>query len=159
MMAGETSNNRADDGPFIEIRALVAAELREAAAILAQGMLDNPLHVAVFGTDVEHRQKRLMRLFRHLTAYIEANGQVLGAYANGELVGVLGMIEPGGCRPALLDRLRFVCMAVASTHPPDCCVSAAGCGRGRVTIQLVRTGISVRWPCGMRTDGEASDGT
>ncbi len=106
-----------DDGPLLDIRVLTSAELGAAAAVLAQGMRDNPLHVRVFGTDPRRRQRRLLVFLRQLVAYIEANGDVLGSYVQGELVGVLGMMEPGRCRPGLMDRLRIAGVVAASNRP------------------------------------------
>lgn len=102
----------------VDIRALTPDELRAATALLAHGMRDNPLHVRVFGTDPERRGRRLIRFLDPLVAYVHAHGAVLGAYVKGELIGVLGMMEPGGCRPALMDALRLASMIVAS-NPPD----------------------------------------
>lgn len=102
----------------VDIRALTPDELRAATALLAHGMRDNPLHVRVFGTDPERRGRRLIRFLDPLVAYVHAHGAVLGAYVKGELVGVLGMMEPGGCRPALMDALRLASMILAS-NPPD----------------------------------------
>ncbi|MHA6646290.1 GNAT family N-acetyltransferase [Mesorhizobium sp. A623] len=88
-----------------------------AAAILANGMLDNPLHVEVFGTDPDRRHRRLLRFLGHLVAYVQSNGEVLGAYVQDEIIGVLGMIKPGRCRPALTDTLRFAGI-IAASNPP-----------------------------------------
>jgi ribosomal protein S18 acetylase RimI-like enzyme len=101
----------------LDIRELTPGELRVAAAILADGMLDNPLHVEVFGTDLDHRHRRLLRFLGHLIAYVQSNGDVLGAYVQGEMIGVLGMIKPGRCRPALMDTLRFAGIIAASNRP------------------------------------------
>lgn len=101
----------------VDIKALELDESHAAAALLAHGMRDNPMHVKVFGTDPDHRERRLLRFFGHLVAYVHSNGSVLGAYVHGELIGVLGMMEPGGCRPALMDALRFASVIVASNSP------------------------------------------
>ncbi len=106
-----------DESPRLEIRVLTSSEIGEAAAVLAHGMRDNPLHARVFGTNPGHGQRRLLVFLRLLVAYIEATGEVLGADVQGELAGVLGMMEPGRCRPALMDRLR-IAGAVAAGNPP-----------------------------------------
>lgn len=96
---------------------MIPGELHVAAAILAEGMLDNPLHVKVFGSDPGRRHRRLLRFFGHLVAYIQSNGEMQGVYMQGEMIGVLGMIKPGRCRPALMDTLGFV-RVIATSNPP-----------------------------------------
>jgi GNAT superfamily N-acetyltransferase len=102
---------------IVDIRALAPDELQAAGALLAHGMRDNPLHVKAFGADPDRRGRRLPRFLGDLVAYVHSNGAVLGASADGELLGVLGMMEPGGCRPALTDALRFGRTIVASNRP------------------------------------------
>jgi ribosomal protein S18 acetylase RimI-like enzyme len=101
-------------GRIIDIRALTPDELHAAAGVLAQGMRDNPMHMKVFGTDPDHRERRLLRFLGHLVAYVHSHGSVSGAYVHGKLVGVLGMMRPGGCRPSLVDTLRIASVIVAS---------------------------------------------
>jgi ribosomal protein S18 acetylase RimI-like enzyme len=118
MVRQPTSYNQVDDDLFVDIRALMPGELRAAATILAHGVRDNPLHVRVFGSDPDRGQRRLLGFLGHLVAYIQPNGTVLGAYVNGELIGVLGMIKPGRCRPALMETLRFA-RAIMAGNPPS----------------------------------------
>lgn len=101
----------------VDVHVLTARDLPAAAVILTDGMIDNPLHLRVFGDDREARQRRLRRFLGRLVVYVHANGAVLGAYVHGELVGVLGMIKPGRCRPTFFDRLHFGA-AVLSSVPP-----------------------------------------
>ena len=103
--------------PIVDTKALTPDELHAAAALLAHGMRDNPLHVKVFGADPDHRERHLLRFHGHLVAYVHSHGAVLGAYVQGELIGVLGIMEPGGCRPAMMDALRFARVIVASNPP------------------------------------------
>jgi ribosomal protein S18 acetylase RimI-like enzyme len=101
----------------VAIRVLVTADLPKAAAILADGMRDNPLHVQAFGAQPQRRQRRLHRFLGHLVAYIHARGKLLGAFVDGNLVGVLGMLEPGRCRPRWRDALGFACVLAVSNPP------------------------------------------
>ncbi len=101
------SPSHADDGVSVDIRALMPSELRAATAILTEGMTNNPLHVKVFGVDPVHRRHRLSRFLEPLVSFVHSNGVILGAFVQGELIGVLGMIKPGRCRPRLGERLRF----------------------------------------------------
>ncbi|ABE61777.1 hypothetical protein Nham_0919 [Nitrobacter hamburgensis X14] len=55
-----TSYNQVDGDLFVDIRALMPGELRAAATTLAHSMRDNPLHVKVFGSDPDRRQRRLL---------------------------------------------------------------------------------------------------
>ena len=116
-MARRPARSRPDDNHLVDIRELAPGELRVAAAILANGMRDNPLHVEAFGIVPDRRHRRLRRFLGHLIAYVQSNGDVLGAYVQGELIGVLGMIKPGRCHPALMDRLRFAGI-IATSNPP-----------------------------------------
>lgn len=117
MTRQSASPSHADDELSVDIRALAFDELPAAAAILTHGMLNNPLHVKVFGADPEHRRRRLSRFLGPLVTYVHSNGVVLGACVQGELIGVLGMIKPGRCRPMLADRLRFALTILASAPP------------------------------------------
>ncbi len=80
-------------------------------------MQDNPLHVKVFGAGPDLRERRLRHFLGHLAGYVQSHGELVGAFVRGELIGVLGLMKPGRCRPALMDRLRFVRLIVASNPP------------------------------------------
>lgn len=101
----------------VKIRALAPVELPTAAALLAHGMRDNPLHVKVFGGDPEHRQRRLQCFLGQLVTYVQSNGMLLGAFAHNELLGVLGMLQPGRCQPGWRDTLRFAGTVMTSNTP------------------------------------------
>ncbi|MEZ5565883.1 MAG: GNAT family N-acetyltransferase [Gammaproteobacteria bacterium] len=91
--------------------------LHAAAVLLAQGMRDNPLHLKVFGMDAVRRERRLQRFLSHLVGYVQSNGMLIGAYAQDELVGVLGMMQPGRCRPTGRDWLHFASVLLVSNPP------------------------------------------
>lgn len=80
-------------------------------------MLDNPLHVQAFGADPARRLRRLQRFLGLTVRHVRAHGILLGACAHGELVGVLGMMKPGGCRPTGLNALRFAVVIVTGNPP------------------------------------------
>lgn len=107
----------ADDDPFVDIRVLKPGELHAAAAVLARGMQDNPLHVKVFGAAPGRRARGLSRFLGRLTGHVQSNGDLLGAFVRGELIGVLGMMEPGRCRPAPIDTLRLAGAVMADNSP------------------------------------------
>ncbi|MEH6952607.1 GNAT family N-acetyltransferase [Nitrobacter sp. NHB1] len=52
-----------------------------------------------------------------MVRYAHSNGEVLGAYVHGVLIGVLGMIQPGRCRPTLSGRLRIGLALLTSIRP------------------------------------------
>lgn len=91
MPSRKTLPSRSDFGPAIKTRKLTSDELDTAVAILASGMRDNPIHVQAFGTDPDRRQRRLRPFLSPLLGYVYRRGDVLGAYRDGEMVGVLGM--------------------------------------------------------------------
>lgn len=92
-------------------------ELDDAAALLADGMRDNPLHVKAFGADPRRRHRRLRRFLGQLVTHVHANGSLLGAGVDGEMIGVLGMLRPGRCRPTPWEFLRMGGAIVAGNPP------------------------------------------
>lgn len=89
----------------IEIRALTSREEPDAVRILARGMRDNPLHVRAFDADAEHRERFLASLFGAIVRQQLSRGSVLGAFRDGELVGVGGMLPPGQCPAGLSGKV------------------------------------------------------
>lgn len=100
----------------MEIRSIRYSEVPVAAAVLGRGMRDNPLHVAALGSDPSMRERALTGVFRSFLA-MEATkkGRVVGAFKDGVMVGVCGMMRPGSCqlappeRVVLLPRLLWHC--------------------------------------------------
>lgn len=107
----------ADAGLPLVIKQLATNELGAASHLLAAGMRDNPLHVKAFGIDAQRRYRRLRHFLGQLVIHVHANGVLLGACSHGELVGVLGMMKPGHCRPAPRQILRMV-GAIITSNPP-----------------------------------------
>lgn len=105
-------------GPGFEITKLASGAQQAAAAqVLADAMLENPLHVRAFGTKPTRRRQRLGRFMEPLVRHVQSHGTLLGAYAQGELIGVLGMMQPGCCRPKGWTALRFAAVIVATNSP------------------------------------------
>lgn len=71
-------------------------------------MRDNPIHERAFGTDPARRESVLTKLFTGVLASHVVKGQILGAFADGALVGVCSMVPPGTCKLSGLDKLRMV---------------------------------------------------
>jgi hypothetical protein len=106
-----------DIGARIGFRELSRAEIEPAVRLLARGMRDNPILVKAFGPDPEKRQRRLARYYAQVVPFTQPKGGFLGAFAGGTLVGVMGTLRPGCCRPGLLDVLRFVPSLLANNTP------------------------------------------
>ena len=92
----------------IVVRDLDEADLLSAVGIVARGMRDNPLHIAVFGENAEIRGHRLIRMFSVALPLIFSKGVVLGAFDGETLVGVAGMVAPGKCQPSLTEKLSLM---------------------------------------------------
>lgn len=117
MTTHDRMKSTGDNNLSIVLKPLLLEDRCAAAALLAQAMRDNPLHVAVFGSDPDLRERRLARFLRHLAVFVMRRGKMLGAYAGDELIGVLGMIAPGRCRPGLVDILRLSWAILFGNHP------------------------------------------
>ena len=115
MNAGSGTDRTAGGDPTIQ--PLDAAGWQLAARVLAAGMLDNPLHVRVFGTDERRREQRLRRFMACAADHVGREGTLLGAYRGHELVGVLGVAPPGCCRPVPPRSWRYAA-AIAAGNPP-----------------------------------------
>jgi ribosomal protein S18 acetylase RimI-like enzyme len=89
-------------------RDLTEEEIPAAAAVLGDGMRDNPLHLRVFGGDPAVRERALRRLFESALRRVRAKGAVEGAFEEGLLVGVCGRIRPGDCQITFGQKLRFL---------------------------------------------------
>ena len=79
-------------------------------------MRDNPIHERVFGTDPEHREAVLRRLFTVLLAQDQRKGAVLGAFSAAALQGVCAMVPPGRCQPVPREKLALL-GALARDNP------------------------------------------
>jgi len=99
------------------IHPLDKSELLAAADICADAMNDNPLHIKVFGTDPILRERRLRRLFPALLAYVQRKGSLYGVFADGHLIGVLGMLPPKTCKPSFGDFLRLLPRLLTAHNP------------------------------------------
>jgi ribosomal protein S18 acetylase RimI-like enzyme len=89
----------------VEVAPLTSADVPAAVGVLARGMRDNPIHVAVLGPDPERRERMLARMFGTLWRLWDQ--RALGARRDGELVGVCGRLAPGACRLTPAQSLRM----------------------------------------------------
>lgn len=88
-----------------EVRQLTPAEKGAAAGVLTRGMLDNPIHVQAFGADAGRRAHTLEVMFGTVVGQQLARGVVLGAFREGGLAGVCGVMPPGDCPSAADGKL------------------------------------------------------
>jgi ribosomal protein S18 acetylase RimI-like enzyme len=113
-------NHDEKDLGSIEVGPLGTSDVKDALAVLARGMQNNPNHVAVFGEDPAIRVARLGVLFERVNAL--AGWQALAARdPKRGMVGVMMMLRPGTCRHSPLEQLR----SAPGPHPDDPKVAAA----------------------------------
>ncbi|HLY10666.1 MAG TPA: GNAT family N-acetyltransferase [Planctomycetota bacterium] len=98
------------------LRDLAIGDLPSAAAVLGNGLRDNPMHVRVFGGDADARERALTRLFEGALHRIAEKGFIEGAYVDGRLAGICGRMPPGRCRIGFGETLRFL-PSMLSAHP------------------------------------------
>ncbi|MVA76825.1 GNAT family N-acetyltransferase [Auraticoccus sp. F435] len=98
-----------DDRPRLTV--LGGGDLDEVAALLGRGMATNPLHLAVYGGDEEHRARCHARMVRALLAASPA-ASLAGVVHGQTLRGVAASVPPGRCQPAAPVRLRLLATAL-----------------------------------------------
>lgn len=104
-------------GVVLTLCELRRAELPEAASLLARGMCDNPIIIRVFRiSGTERRVRALERFFVPVLGGLCQRGLVFGAFCDGSLVGVCGMVRPGNCRPKLPEVLGMFPSLVAGNR-------------------------------------------
>ncbi len=86
----------------MEVATLTETDLPDAIGILARGMRDNPLHVAAFGEDPDHRVASLTQMFNGV---IPMQPEPLRASADGAVVGVCGYGPPPDCMVQMFGQL------------------------------------------------------
>ncbi|SCZ86707.1 GNAT family N-acetyltransferase [Nitrosomonas mobilis] len=92
-------------------------DMPTAATICAAAMNENPLHVKVFGANPDLRQRRLRRMFPALLTYVKRKGELYGAFIDGKLIGVLGMLPPNACQPTLRDLIQLLPRMISANSP------------------------------------------
>jgi GNAT superfamily N-acetyltransferase len=88
----------------VDVATLAEAELPDAIGTLARGMRDNPLHVAAFGGDPDHRTGSLTQMFNGV---MPMQPEPLRASVDGEVVGVCGFGPPPDCMVHLFGSLAL----------------------------------------------------
>lgn len=94
---------------WMEIGALDGSEIEAILDVLARGMRDSPLHVAAFGEDPEQRRRRFRALMAAAFSARDFSHTLVARREDGVIVGVCGMMPPGGCVPPPLgQQLRLL---------------------------------------------------
>lgn len=93
---------------WLEIGALDASEIEEVVDVTARGMRDNPLHVAAFGDDPEKRRRSFRSLMSAAFSTRDFSHTLVARREDGVIVGVCGMMPPGGCKPGIGQQLRLL---------------------------------------------------
>src|SRR6516225_6183269 len=76
----------------IELRELDRIEQIAAAQLSARAMRDDPVHIAVFGTNPEHRLRQLTRFFATLLMEANVTQAVFRLPTEGRTVAVVGEV-------------------------------------------------------------------
>lgn len=92
----------------IRISPINHSDIIDASKVLGRGMRDNPLHLKAFGTDLDFREKALSKVFFAFLQSALTKGRILGAYSNDKVVGVCGMLQPGRCQLAPLEKIKLL---------------------------------------------------
>jgi GNAT superfamily N-acetyltransferase len=103
----------AEDGrPIVEVRDLKPQEIPAAVAVLARGMRDNPLHVAVYGPDPERRVRCIGRTFKGVFRVFKAQTP-LCALDGETIVGATGIAPAGTCQPTFRQQIGLLPVMIA----------------------------------------------
>jgi GNAT superfamily N-acetyltransferase len=78
----------------LDVGRIGESETADAIRVLARGMRDNPLHIAAYGHDPDHRVEALASIFN---GFIPMQPEPLRASEGGTVVGVCGFIPPPAC--------------------------------------------------------------
>lgn len=97
--------------PNLNVIALDRTAVDDIAALLGRGMADNPVHLAVYRGDDQHRAHCHERITRTLLS-ASPSLEIEGVEQGGELVGVAAAAPPGRCQPRLVARARLLATAV-----------------------------------------------
>ncbi len=76
--------------------------------VVARGMRDNPMHLAAYGEDPEHRLRKVHRFVSAAFAVKDFSHSLVARRADGAIVGVGGMMPPGDCLPTLGEKVRMM---------------------------------------------------
>lgn len=90
----------------LEIKRLTPMNITPAAMIVAQAMLHNPLHLAIFGAADGEAELIQTKMFVEVLQLPQCN--LFGAWKDGRMVGVMNYYEPGCCQIKPLKTLGML---------------------------------------------------
>lgn len=99
--------SREERRDHLAVRPLQPADRDAALDVLAQGMVDNPLHLSAYGPDPDRRVRSHRRLVAAGLEILDGT-DVLCLDRAGDVVGVAGMARPGACQPTARQRMRLL---------------------------------------------------
>src|SRR5699024_2924510 len=114
---GDGRNIGAMPGGQWHVSELPRSNLPEAVQLCADAMRNNPLHTHVFGKHPVTCDKRSRVFLGASMRYIHRRGHLYGIYFRTSLVGVVGVLPPGACRPRMFDALRLLSALRAGGSP------------------------------------------
>lgn len=95
----------AAERPTVEVRDLVPDDIPASIGVLARGMRDNPMHIALYGADPDRRERAITRMFTGFFRMFRAQTPLV-AVDGGTIVGVTGVAPPGTCQASFVQQLR-----------------------------------------------------
>lgn len=98
--------------PVVEVRDLQADDVDAVIGVLARGMRDNPMNVAILRGDPEARERRLARMFVSYFRLFSAQTPLV-AVDSGTIVGVTGVAPPYTCQASPSQQLRALPTALS----------------------------------------------
>jgi ribosomal protein S18 acetylase RimI-like enzyme len=90
----------------LEIKRHAHRDMLPAAAVVAQAMLHNPLHLAVFGAADEQAQRKQTSMFIEVLQLPQCN--LFTAWKDGRMVGLMNYYAAGCCQITLLKTLGML---------------------------------------------------
>jgi ribosomal protein S18 acetylase RimI-like enzyme len=102
----------------VRLRELYAAELPEAAKLVARAMCDNPVDLRVFAlADPARRNRALTRFFTAALRGQLRRGSIIAAYDEVTIVGAYAMTPPGDCQPRMWEKVRILPTVIIGNPP------------------------------------------
>ena len=101
----------------LDISVMTPRELPAVLDVVARGMRDNPMHVAAYGADGAVRIHNQRQLMAAAFAVKDLSHTLVARRTDGTIVGVCGMLPPGGCTITLRDQLRILPQVLALGLP------------------------------------------
>lgn len=99
----------------LEIRPLRYEEIEFAAGLIGRAFRNLPTSIACFGKDEAFRARFLHEGYRRILQ--TSDELMLSAWQGGQLVGVMGIQQPGKCRMPISQKIRMAPFMIRSLKP------------------------------------------